>query len=197
MARPQKISDQQIDEAARAVFIEHGAAAPVSRIAAELGVSHAALLQRAGSKENLIRRALGPGVPEFLEHLAQRPPAHGAAAALEQLLMRLLAFHESMLPGLIVLRTSGHAMPPSDEMPPTISLRRQLAAWLGRTGAVTSKPRTRALAEALLGALEARCFNAYLGGPHFISGTNEAFIHELVTFLIPELAPKKRSRRHP
>ena len=195
MARPRKISDQQIDEAARAVFIEHGAAAPVSLIAAELGVSHAALLQRAGSKENLLRRALGPGVPEFLEQLGQPPPTHGAAASLELLLLQLLVFHESMLPGLMVLRGSGHAMPAAEEVPPTLSLRRQLALWLDRTGAVKSKPRTRALAEALLGALEARCFNSYLGGSHFISGSNEQLIHELVTFLIPELSRKTHGRR--
>src|SRR3712207_4659504 len=54
MARPRTISDDDIRQAARAVFVEHGASAPVSLIAERLGVTHAALFGRAGTKDQLL-----------------------------------------------------------------------------------------------------------------------------------------------
>jgi hypothetical protein len=97
-----------------------------------------------------------------------------------------------MLPGLVVLRAGGlPAMPPPGVEPPTVQLRRLLASWLAR--AEVPRRRAAALAEALLGAIEARCFNAYLGGADFVASDPERFIHELVSNLIPELS--ERSHR--
>ena len=42
----------------------------------------------------------------------------------------------------------------------------------------------RPLAEALLGAMEARCFNGYLGGESFVPGDDAEFLVELVTALL-------------
>lgn len=60
MARPRSITDEEIKEAAREVFVVHGPGAPVSIIAKKLGVTHAALFGRAGSKEQLMMDALCP-----------------------------------------------------------------------------------------------------------------------------------------
>lgn len=51
MARPRSITDEEIHAVAREVFVEHGPVAPVSLIAERLGVSHAALFGRVGTKE--------------------------------------------------------------------------------------------------------------------------------------------------
>ena len=41
-----------------------------------------------------------------------------------------------------------------------------------------------AVASGLLGAMEARCFHAYLGGHTFAPGEDEAFLHTLVDGLL-------------
>ncbi|MBL9038977.1 MAG: TetR/AcrR family transcriptional regulator [Archangium sp.] len=186
MARPRQISDEQIDAAARETFIAHGVGAPVSLVAAKLGVSHAALLQRAGSKEKLQRRALSGGVPALAAQLQATPPEHGRAQRLSSVLLDLLLFHERMLPGLMALRAGGitDRLPKGHEAP-TLRLRRALASWLSRAG--LPRRRCAVLADALLGAIEARCFNSYLGGPSFIEHPHRRFINQLVRGLVPEL----------
>lgn len=191
MARPRQISDAQIDAAARATFVAHGPTAPVSLVADQLGVSHAALLQRAGSKEKLLLRALGPGVATVVDRLAEAPPENEKAARLESLLGEVLSFHQAMLPGVMVLRAAGLGAGPPGQEAPTLVVRRLLKRWLRRASGM-SNPRAAAVAEGLLGAIEARCFNAYLGGPGFVSGTPKRFVHELITHLVPELIFTKK-----
>jgi AcrR family transcriptional regulator len=203
MVRPRQVTDAQIDAVARATFLELGPTASVARVAEQLGVSHAALLQRRGSKENLLVRALRPGAPSVL-HALRKPPPRATAAlrqgALEFMLVELLAFHEQMLPGLFMLRMSGIApTPPDGEDAPTLSLRQALAGWIVRAAGVTEQ-RSRIVAEALLSAIEARSFNRYLGGPAFVSflgGDSWCFVRELVRELVPELAGGDSSPAEP
>lgn len=191
MARPRQVSDEQIDEAARATFLRHGPHAPVALVAGKLGVSHAALLQRAGSKEKLLLRALGPRPPAAIEALAEPPPSERKAERLVELLRELLVFHEQLLPGIVVLRSGGLPTWPRGAEPPTLLVRRLLTSWLGRA-ATLERRRAAAVAEGLLGALEARCFNAYLGGAAFVEGEPRRFVQELVAGLVPELTPRRR-----
>lgn len=170
----------------RAIVLERGPKAPVMAAAARLGVSHAALLQRAGSKKRLMLRAFTPTVPAVLEELSAEPPVSGRARVLTALLSELNAFHDQMLPGLMALKAAGVRAKPSGASAPTVALRRALAAWLRRAGLPTS--RAAAVAEGLLGAIEARSFNAYLGGPSFVEGRDEHFVSGLVRHLVPELA---------
>lgn len=209
MARPRIVSDAQIDAAARSVFLEHGHGAPVAMVAAKLGVSHAALLQRAGSKDNLLMRALSLGtsfgprsldepppgtttVATVVARLRAGPPQLARASALAALLLELHGLLATILPGLIVLRARGlpTGLAPDAEAP-TVLLRRNLAQWLGRTGVMTHK-RATVIAEALLGAIEARCFNAHVGGDAFITGEHPAFVEALVNGLVPELGRARR-----
>ena len=60
MPRPRSISNTQILKAARSYFIQHGHTASVKGLAQLLGVSHAALFQRFGSKRKLMIQALAP-----------------------------------------------------------------------------------------------------------------------------------------
>lgn len=193
MARPRQISDEQIDAAARETFLELGPGAAVSLVAQKLGVSHSALLQRAGSKELLMLRALGPGAPDVATRLEAKPPARGQAAQLARLLEELLVFHERILPGLLVLRARGLPVAPPDGVePPTVRLRRLLTAWLMAASAMRRR-RATVLADALLGAIEARCFNAWVGGPSAVKDTSQGrFARGLVSELVTELAAPPR-----
>lgn len=190
MGRPRRITDEQIDDAARETFLEHGAAAPVSRIAEKLGVSHAAVLQRVGSKQRLLLRVARPGVPGIIASLEQPPPRTGRAARLEQLLLELLELHERILPGIVMLRSTGRSASSQAGEPPTLALRARLVRWLKRAGVPAA--RAAAVAEGLLGAIEARCFNAYLGGASFVAPDSRRFLRSLVAGLVPELLERKR-----
>jgi AcrR family transcriptional regulator len=194
VARPQQISDRQIDEAARACFLAHGAGVPVEVIARRLGVTAAALFLRAGSKEALLRRALSTPAPPPPPALA-RPPAPGAARrGLEEILLGLLAALHHVVPALLVLRAAGLPPSPSDRgPPPPVAHRRRLAAWLRRVPAAEGRPaQPRIAADLLLGALEARCFNRHLGGRAFAPGDDRAFVRSLARAVLAAPAPRGR-----
>jgi AcrR family transcriptional regulator len=186
MARPRLISDDAIREAARVVFVQDGPGAPVSRVAERLGVSHAALFARVGTKEQLLREALGAGRPPALEALSEDPPKERAHARLVEVLRELMVFLERAVPGLVVLKASGVSLASRTDAPP-VALRRALSRWLSRAielGAAAPMD-VGAVAEGLLGAMEARCFNAYLGGVTHAPGDDLAFLDALVTGLVP------------
>jgi AcrR family transcriptional regulator len=189
MARPQTISDEQIHRAARDVFVEHGPGAPVALIAEKLGVSHAALFGRVGTKEQLLLDALCSGRPPAMERLAGPPPDHHAREALVEMLAGLMVFFRQVVPNLVVLRAAGRSMadlPTRDVVPPPVALRRSLARWLERASerGVLPPMHAWAIAEGLLGAMEARCFNGHLGGKPFAPGRDDTFVRDLVDGLL-------------
>lgn len=194
MPRPCSITDKEINEAAREVFVEHGPSAPVKLVAEKLGVSHAALFGRAGSKEQLMLDALCPGRPRAVEWLVQPPPRVGVEQRLVEIMVDLMEFFQRVVPNLVVLKAAGrsmHAGPSGDGPPPPVALRHALAAWLETAvGAGSLEPlHCAAVAEGILGAMEARCFNAYLGGAAFAPGEDAAFVHGLVCGLLRREAP--------
>lgn len=182
--RPRLVTDEAIDTAARQVFLQHGPGASVALVAERLGVSSAALFHRVGSKERLLVRALSPRSPTVLTDLAHGPvPAPTVEEQLVGLLGEVLAYFRESIPGLVVLRAAGidftPGLPPGD--PPPVALRRALAQWLQRVSSEPlSPPDADALAECLIGAAEARCFNAHVGGTGFVAGSDPAFLRALV-----------------
>ncbi len=194
MARPRSISDEEIKKAAREVFVEHGPSAPVKLVAEKLGVSHAALFNRAGSKEQLMLDALCPGQPQAVGWLAEPPPSQAVERRLVEILVDLMVFFQRIVPNLVVLKAAGRSMddlPEAAGPPPPVALRAALARWLEAAERAGSLPSLhwRSVAEGLLGAMEARCFNAYLGGAVFAPGSDEAFVHDLVDGLLRREEP--------
>lgn len=194
MARPRQVSDEEIDRAARETFLKHGPNAPVSRIAKTLQVSQAALFHRARSKAELMLRALKPAVPDAAEALENGPRMRGLHRQLAPILASLLKHLEQVSPALAILRTANlplHSARSAAE-PPTVMLRRMLSGWLTRAhqSGQTQIRNPAVIAEALLGALEARAFNRYLGGPAFTPGSDRSFIRHLIEGLVPETGPR-------
>lgn len=186
MGRPRQMSDDDILQAARAVFLEHGARAPVSLVAERLGVSQAALFQRVGSKDRLLRSALAAGAPRCMMALREGPDAQRSERAqLVDMLADLAAFFDEIVPALVVLRAAGVAID-SGPVPPPVVLRELFAGWLRRSTLGIASP--SAVAELLLGALEARCFNRHVGGPEYAPGDDRAVIRRLVVALLPRRA---------
>lgn len=196
MGRPRSISDDAIRAAAREVFVAHGPGAPVSLVAKQLGVTHAALFSRLGTKDELMVASLGPGQPAAVEVLGRPPPTSRVQARLREVLLDLMSFLSHVAPNLVMLRAAGHvagALPDTPRTPPPVALRHLLARWLeaaAEAGSIAALDGP-VIAEALLGAIEARCFNAYLGGPEFAPGTDAAFVRKLVAGLVPSRTTRR------
>jgi AcrR family transcriptional regulator len=197
VARPQQISDDDIDIAARSVFLRDGPQAPISLVAKRLGVSSAAVFQRVGTKRDLLRRALGPGVPETAAALLAGPARRARAATVASLrrelaghLAGLLLFLDRTLPSLIALRVAGVDFAKRahvDGLVPPLYLRRCVSTWLMRAPSLGVGRRLASiLAEALLSSLESRALHRHLGGASFVDGDDDAvFIHALLVGLLP------------
>ena len=203
MGRLRQISDSDILLAARQTFLEHGPSAAVAQVAERLGVSAAALFQRSGSKAQLMLAALAPGPPPTSEAWARAPERERSVSAqLRDQLLALMIFFQAVVPSLIVLRSAGLFPPPrrrggkrSREVSPApVALRAQLSAWLS-SAVIEGRIRVRdpsACAEALIGAMEARCFNAHIGGPDYVQGDDRGFIANLVAGLVIDLDENER-----
>ena len=75
MSRHPSLSDDAILDAARRLFVEHGASLPVQTIADDVGLSEAAIYKRFATKSALMRRALAPPRnPAFLDVLKTVKP---------------------------------------------------------------------------------------------------------------------------
>lgn len=62
MARPKSITDLQLLNSARESFLRNGHSISIQDIAKEIGISHAAIFQRYGSKRELLIESLKPRV---------------------------------------------------------------------------------------------------------------------------------------
>lgn len=191
MGRPVRVTDEAILEAARACFAEEGPRATLASIAWRLGISPAALNQRVGGRKALLKQVFA--VEEgALEDRLRTAPADDPEADLLSLLKDALEYHRALVPGLVAQRTAERIalVVETGEAPP-LALRRRLAAWLAKAG--WTKEVAATWAELLLGAIETRNFNAFLGGPRFVRGTDERFLRDLLQAM-PERDAKKTRR---
>ncbi|RYZ41620.1 MAG: TetR/AcrR family transcriptional regulator [Myxococcaceae bacterium] len=202
MSRPQRVLDSQIDEAARAVFLAQGPAAPLHDIAKRLGISQAALLHRVGTKEALMSRALRPVPPSALALLA---PGPSRDASVEDQLLAALLHHRDFLrqrvPWLFVLHYSmlGGARAVRTDTPPPVALREALTTWLSRVkrAGLADVASPKVVAEALCGALEARCFNAHVGGATYAPGEDATVLRQLIRVLVVPPTTLARAAKKP
>jgi AcrR family transcriptional regulator len=209
MARPQQVTDDEIVDVARAVFVERGPSASVSVIAERLGISAPAVFQRVGSKQALMKRALSSPLPPAALSLSTPPPCADPTTLRALLVDHLLALSEALtrvMPALITLRAAGHdartALLGPGDATPTLAVRQLLTTWLtaARDPGGVCMPEPAVTAECLLGALESRVFHAHLerGPKHrrrLVDGDDRAFLTSLVAGLITDAQrPTQRSQ---
>lgn len=193
MARPRQVSDEQILEAARACFLEHGPSASVGRIARRLGISGPALLKRAGSKEALLLAAMAPRrEPPFAAQLRAEPSDERPVPdQLAEVVASMVAFLREAVPQLVVLRMGGVSLERLEAQGRgPAPVRRALAAWLRRAAErdLVRDVDADAVADLLAGAVEARCLRAYVFGEPAADG-DPAWARALVGSVWTGLAP--------
>jgi AcrR family transcriptional regulator len=195
--RPRQFTDEALWEAARRCILEHGPGVPIATIAAELGVSSAALFHRVGSKAELLRRALK--IDEHLEWIARverGPDERPVEVQLLELVRTVDAFFRRMMPTFVMLRASGvcpgHLFEASEERLPPVRAVEAVTGWFTRLHAEgrIDAPRPGALAVALFGALQARHALRHAVGESFPDGEPE-YLETLVGLFVSGLRPSE------
>ena len=103
MARPRRIDDETLLEAARKVFVEKGATATTREIARLAGVSEGLLFQRYNTKADLFFAALAPPSVDPVSVLQSGAQGMDARQALEEAALRILAYFREVMPLLLAL----------------------------------------------------------------------------------------------
>lgn len=100
MGRKRQVSDEQILDSARELFIEKGFEVSTRAIARHVGISESVLFQRFGNKKQLFFTSLVP--PQFsIEALDQ--PGKSVRETLENIFVALLRHYRNVLPVLLPL----------------------------------------------------------------------------------------------
>lgn len=190
LSRPKEVSDDQIIEAARRMFLEHGAHTPMAIVANELGVSSTALHLRMGSKKSLLLKALCPTDPPVIEQLADSlDETRSVTKQLRDILLQLQTWTEAEIPATFTLYSIGLLPEPGDEIENSqpARLRQALAGWLRKAARVRrmSCP-PRVAAEILFGVLEARALHSFITRRPNPVRESRAFMRELVATIFPE-----------
>lgn len=134
MARAKTISDADLLEVARAVFVKDGIAASSKEIARRAGVSEGVLFQRFLTKEELFFAAMTPP-PLDLKRIFEHPEVQGQAL-FEKMTFAMVEYFRALMPVLIPLmshpsfRFEDFARRQPDS--PIVVLRRQLVAFMIR-----------------------------------------------------------------
>lgn len=163
MARPRQISDEQIREAGRKVFLEQGGRTSVEAVAAQLCVSGAALFRRVGSKEDLLLASLRPDFPPEYKLLESDPqPGSKTDDQLIKILVGLARFNSMNIPATFILREAGVRKVSAEPTP--FRFRRLLAAWLLKAYPARdmTPERSKVLANLFLGTIEAHYLHSYI-----------------------------------
>ncbi|MDV6375595.1 TetR/AcrR family transcriptional regulator [Deinococcus arenicola] len=109
MARPRTITDEQIVEAAREVFLEQGFAATTAEIARRAGISEGTLFKRYASKEDLFEAAVGlRDHAHWRTELIERLGSGEVRRNLEWAFMEFLKEAAAILPNLMTILSRGH-----------------------------------------------------------------------------------------
>jgi AcrR family transcriptional regulator len=115
MGRPPIIRDEDLLEAARAVFLEKGLRATTAEVASRAGVSEGSIFKRFKSKAELFKAAMGIHAHvQTLFGALQSVPTGDGRQALVHAGMRLVEHFRQVVP-LVVMSMSAHAS--ADEVP--------------------------------------------------------------------------------
>ncbi|RCJ34577.1 TetR family transcriptional regulator [Nostoc punctiforme NIES-2108] len=112
MARIPRITNQQILEAARQVFLQQGFGASTLEIAHQAGISEASIFKRFSTKEELFFAAMGiPEKPQWVSELESLCGKGDLKENLIKVCLQIMEFHREVLPLIVMLRSRGNALP--------------------------------------------------------------------------------------
>ncbi|WP_288481432.1 TetR/AcrR family transcriptional regulator [uncultured Deinococcus sp.] len=198
MARPRTISDEQVVDAAREVFLEQGFSATTAEIARRAGVSEGTLFKRFASKEDLFEAALGLHQRAAWQAELQTRAGQGEVRRnLEDVAMSILTEMERVVPMLTTVFARGHD-PSHNTLLQRLEhpLRHHLDALASYLRAEIALGRVRPLdadltALTLMGSLTMHGYDAHLLTPETrrLSIDKGRYVRGLLDLLWPGMAP--------
>jgi AcrR family transcriptional regulator len=134
MARPPKITTEEIIAVARQVFLEQGAGASTLLIAERAGISEAAIFKRFGTKQALFLASMGiSDNHSWINVLSQGTPTPAIRADLIEICSQILEFYQEVMPRVMMMMNQGKtSFPPPMLEPPPIRDTQLLAGYLDR-----------------------------------------------------------------
>jgi AcrR family transcriptional regulator len=107
MPRPKSIDDEEILEAAREVFLEHGIQATTAQVAERADISEGTIYQRFGSKEALFLAAMDiSNPPDWQEMLDAFDGSRSLEEDLHDLALEMIDFFEEIIPKIHMVMSS-------------------------------------------------------------------------------------------
>lgn len=194
MARTPKITNQQILEAAREIFLQQGFGASTIEIAQRAGISEASIFKRFSTKEELFFASMGiPEKPLWMQELESLSGKGDVKENLIQVCLDILEFYREIMPRLMMLQTRGKALPSMAIKLESKSIRdvKVLTAFLEQEieqeRLRSGDPKTMALI--LLGSLMNYVFREQINPERAITTAAPIFVQGLVEILWQGIAP--------
>lgn len=194
MPRPTTIRDDQILEAARALFLDRGFAVSTADIAARAGVSEGTLFKRFPTKADLFLESMDMGtIDDFLRFLDQLDPGEDVAGAIVQVVRRVVDKMRVLMPRMMMLwaNVSPEQLMRGATLPPPIRVLRGMSAWIEREvergRLACAEPRV--LARMLLGSSIHFVFFEMMGLETGGNAAADAFARSLADTLLDGVRP--------
>lgn len=134
MGRNPKITNDEILEAARQVFLDQGSGASTADIADRAGISEASIFKRFATKQDLFMAAIGiTKTPTWVKKLESGTPKPEFKAELIEICGEILAFYQDVFPRIIMMMSPMKLLLMSKQfIPPPIRDSHLLAGFLQR-----------------------------------------------------------------
>jgi AcrR family transcriptional regulator len=167
MARPTRISDEHILEAARAVFLEYGPAATTAEVARRADVAEGSIFKRFATKADLFRAAMQSELddPEWIAMLVAASDDADPRLLLLEVGMQAVAFFRRIMPLMMMQWSSGKTyggLPEALQGPKSPPLRalKALSAFIQRQNKAGKMraPQPEIVARMLLGSIQSFVF---------------------------------------
>lgn len=200
MARPPKITNEDILAAARQVFLEQGMGASTLDIAERAGISEASIFKRFSTKQALFVAAMGIlEKPPWLAVLVDYEPTANIKSELTDICEQMLAFYQDVMPRVLMMMTQGKLPDPPPMVPPPIRDRKLLVGFLDRAvqaGHLRTCD-TQTVAQMIIGTIINTVVTQHMirklsiqpSMSNVVSPPSETLIHNLIDTLWVGIAP--------
>lgn len=197
MARPTTIRKEQILDAARELFLEHGLSVSTATIAKAAGVSEGTIFKRFSTKEELFLAAMCPA--ELDLGLEVEAGAEDLRAALVQAGIRLVGFYRELMPRVMRLWAHAGSDTPFEVMrrqgtPPPVHLVQAVTRFVEAEMNKGRLARGDAgiVARTFVASMHNVAFFEMLSGEPPAEGAAEAYVRKVVDMLWRGIAPPER-----
>lgn len=194
MARTRSITDQQILDAARAVFLDKGYSATTSEIARHAGISEGTIFRRFASKEELFVAAMGlDDEPEWFELCSTLVGVGEVRANLRRIVDAIHTFFVEHVPrmiGAIGSPIDVAAIMRGVENPPPLRGHRKLAEYLRAEAELGRLPMPRnidVVTRVILGTIHLHAFSGLVGLNERIGLSSDRVIEGIVDIVLQTL----------